>query len=51
MLAATQEFTNQVEREDSYWGKMGIFCLRRLEEEEIILSGKEKQVWKASWRR
>lgn len=28
---------------------MCVFCLRRSDEGEMISSGKEKQVWKASW--
>lgn len=42
MLAAALKFTNQVEREDSYWRKMGVFYLRPSGEGEKILSGKEK---------
>lgn len=47
-LAETQKFTSPVEREDRYWRKIAIFCLSHSDKGEIILFGKEKQVWKAS---
>lgn len=40
-----------VEREGSDWRKMGIFYLSCSYEVERVLSGKEKQIWKASWKR
>ena len=50
-VPATWKFSKQVEREDSDWRKMCVFCLRRSDVGEMISSGKEKQVWKASWQR
>lgn len=40
-----------VKREGSDWKKMSIFYFSCSYEAERILSGKEKQIWKSSWKR